>query len=172
VRDPQRSYRRVSDEDLLRLGQIARADREEFFQRNPRYGPLADRVVAVALCQGAGLHYVDGKTGIKDLDVWTFYAAHAQLIYPWRRPITPRDFGHPKFGRSPDHPEYVGRKVDCVGRSLRVACTADPIAALRAYLSNAKGGSPAKLAEKGVVLIEPARLRGTLVWPPVLARMR
>lgn len=79
--------------------------------------------------------------------------------------FTPRDFDNPKFGRSPDHPEYVGRKVDCVGRSLRVARTADRIAALRAYLGNAKGGSPAELAKKGVVLIEPAHLRGTVVWP-------
>jgi hypothetical protein len=29
----------------------------------------ADRLFAVALCQGAALHYIDGKNGVKDLDV-------------------------------------------------------------------------------------------------------
>jgi hypothetical protein len=36
---------------------------------------LEDSLVCVALCQGAALHFVDGENGVKDFDVWTFYAA-------------------------------------------------------------------------------------------------
>ena len=39
---------------------IARQDREEFFHRCPRYRPLKDEIIAVALCQGAAIHYVNG----------------------------------------------------------------------------------------------------------------
>jgi hypothetical protein len=48
------------------------------------------RVIAVALCQGAALHYVDGKTGVKDFDVFTFYAAHPEgpFLIGGRRTLT------------------------------------------------------------------------------------
>ena len=67
-----RSLVPITREDLLRLGHIAREDREEFFDRRPRYRVLADRVIAVTLCQGAALHFLDGQNGVKDFDVWTF----------------------------------------------------------------------------------------------------
>ena len=117
--DNARSYGHLLPEDLHRLGEIARQDREEFFHRCPRYRPLQDDIIAVALCQGAALHYVNGSNGIKDLDVWTFYAKRPTLSqYPPHRPITPRDFGDPRFGQSPDFPQYVGRKVALVHNSI------------------------------------------------------
>ena len=83
--DNARSYGHLLPEDLHRLGEIARQDREEFFHRCPRYRPLQDDIIAVALCQGAALHYVNGSNGIKDLDVWTFYAKRPTLSrYPVR----------------------------------------------------------------------------------------
>src|SRR5437763_10002021 len=153
-----RSLKPITLDDLRRLGEIAQADREDFFARRPRYRPLREYVLAVALCQGAGLHYVNGTNGIKDLDVWTFYAQHPTVVYPARRPITPRDFGNPKFGRTDDSPPFAGRRVDCLGRSLAVPRGADPVAALQNYLSNATTDTASALATKGVVLIEPDRL--------------
>jgi hypothetical protein len=159
-----RSFKRITLDDLRRLGEIAHADREDFFARRRRYRPLRKYVLAVALCQGAGLHYVNGTNGIKDLDVWTFYAQHPTIVYPARRPITPRDFGNPKFGRTDDSPHVVGRRVDCLGRSLPVPRGADPIAVLQEYLSKATTDTASALARKGVVLIEPDHLVGTVVW--------
>ena len=72
---PGRSYEPIGREDLVRLARIARLDREDFFARKTRYRALDERLICVALCQGAALHYVDGKSGVKDFDVWTFYAA-------------------------------------------------------------------------------------------------
>ena len=162
--EQNRSYKRITLDDLRRLAEIANADREDFFGRRPRYRPLREYVLAVALCQGAGLHYVSETNGIKDLDVWTFYAHHPTITYPARRPITPRDFGDPKFGRTDDSPHFVGRRVDCLGRSLPVPKGADPIAALQKYLSKATTDTASALARKGVVLIEPDHLLGTVVW--------
>ena len=77
--DPTRSYDFFVRSDLLRLKEIAARDREEFFERNRKYGDLRNHVVVVALCQGAALHFVNGRNGIKDIDVWTFYAPHPAL---------------------------------------------------------------------------------------------
>jgi hypothetical protein len=165
MNDPARSYERMTNDDFRRLGRIASADREEFFSRKEHYAPLADYILAVALCQGAALHYVNGTNGIKDIDVWTFYAEHPTITYPPRRPIIPRDFGDPKFGKTRDYEHFVGRKVDCLGRSLSVQRGSEPVGALRGYLANPRTDTAGKLAEKGVVLIEPAGLLGTVVWP-------
>src|SRR5215210_151682 len=161
----ERSLVTITTDDLLRLARIAQLDRENFFARNPSYRALAERAVAVALCQGAALHFLDGRNGVKDFDVWTFFAAHPDTKWPPRRPVVARDFGDPRFGRSPDRPEFVGRKVDLLGRSIEAEADADPAVALRAYLSEGRTSSAYHLARKAVVVIEPTDRRGEVVWP-------
>ena len=62
-RDPDRSYERIEDADLERLGMLARNDREKFFAHNPRWRVYATRIVCVALCQGAVPHHVSEHDG-------------------------------------------------------------------------------------------------------------
>jgi hypothetical protein len=160
-----RSYERITREDLVRLARIARLDREELFARKPRYRALGERLICVALCQGAALHFVDDENGVKDFDVWTFYAAHPDdPAVPWRRRRA-HDFGDPKFGRSPDRPDFVGRHVDLLGRSLEVAEDLDPAAVLREYLSEGRTETARRLAAKAVVLLEPSDRLGAVIWP-------
>ncbi len=160
-----RSYEPITRDDLARLARIARADRGAFFEKHPRYSPLADRLVCVALCQGAALHAIGGENGVKDFDVWTFYAAHPQYApFPWRRRVA-RDFGDPKFGRSPDKPDFVGRHVDLLGRSLETGGEMESAIILRKYLSEGKSETARRLSEKAVVLLEPANQLGAVVWP-------
>jgi hypothetical protein len=64
-----RSYLPISAADLEKLADIARHDRKDFFLRRPEYRA---KVLLVALCQGAALHYLDGRNGIKDFDVRYF----------------------------------------------------------------------------------------------------
>ncbi len=46
----------------------------EFFWRYRNWSQLyRDRVIAVTLCQGAALHYLNGRNGVKDFDLWTFF---------------------------------------------------------------------------------------------------
>jgi len=160
-----RSYLQITDGDLARLATLAAVDRRDFFRRKPETGRLyADRLFAVALCQGAALHYVDGKNGIKDFDVWSFYDQRPQREYPPRR-IAKMDFGDSKFETSADSPQFVGRRVDLIGRSIRGADRADPVETLRRYLRVGTTNSAQRLAQKAVVLLEPVELRGTIVWP-------
>ena len=91
--------------DLARLADLAEADLSLFISRarqaRSRFRKL---VLCRALCQGAALHYIDHKNGVKDLDVYTFFRADKGKPWPYRRRGT-ADFGKPKFGI---HPEDVG----------------------------------------------------------------
>src|SRR4051794_34118081 len=116
----ERSYERVTSRHLTRLARIAASDRAARFARKPRWQVYENRIICVALCQGAALHYVDGKNGVKDFDVWTFYAEHIEGPFPYRWTTT-ADFGESRFGRresEPDGRQYKGRRVDLIGRSL------------------------------------------------------
>jgi hypothetical protein len=152
----------------MRLEKIARLDRAQMFAKNPHLGVYTDRVLLVALCQGAALHYVDGKNGVKDIDVYTFYAAApGVMLHPQRQVAV--DFGESEFGfwcreRPIKGKRFVGRRVDLLQRSLRVPPDADPVKAVRGWLQN-KNGTPALLSQKAVVGIWPRRLLGTVIWP-------
>jgi hypothetical protein len=163
--DESRSYERITLDDLARLAQIARRDRDDRFARRPRWAPYAGRVLCVALCQGAALHCVDGRNGVKDFDVYTFYAEHATGTFPyrWRTEV---DFGPSRFGRYPRDPDtFRGRRVDLIGRSLDVSPDADPVEAVRRYLAAGATETARQLARKAVVLLEPKSLRGQVAWP-------
>jgi hypothetical protein len=75
------------------------------------------------------------------------------------------NFGDPKFGVTPDTPHFIGRRVDVIGRSIPGAKPNDPIGCLRKYLEYSKTESARLLSQKAVVLIDPAELLGTVVWP-------
>lgn len=70
-----RSRERINYADLAHLAALAARDREARIHRRPRWQIYAQRVLLTALCQGGAQHFVDGRTGVKDFDVWTFYAA-------------------------------------------------------------------------------------------------
>ena len=159
-----RSMSEITIDDLAVLGRIAAEDRRVFFSSPRRCHELSSRVLGVALCQGAAMHFIDHENGIKDFDVWTFYAATAGQPFPPRRTAS-RDFGLPKFGKSPDRPDYAGRRVDLLGRSIPAKPYEDPVLAIRWYLKAGMTESARRLREKAVVMIEPKNLRGTIVWP-------
>lgn len=160
----ERSYLAIDLEDLQRLAEIARADREELFTRNAHLARCyRDRVICVALCQGAALHFVDTTVGINDFDVWTFFRAHEAGPFPPRRRVE-RDFGNPKFGRSSDRPDFDGKRVDLIGRSIPAACDEDPASTIQHYLVSQRTRSARCLAEKALIFLEPGKLVGKVVW--------
>jgi hypothetical protein len=143
-----RSLARIDGSDLLRLAALAAEAEAGLFARHPSgAGRYAGRLLCRALCQGAALHYLDGRNGVKDFDVWSFY-------------------GPSKFGRwTGDPPSYTGRRVDFLGRSLPAPVGADPAAVLRDYLSAAHTASAKALAAKAVILLTPEHSSGERVWP-------
>lgn len=184
----KRSYAQVTAEHLDRLSAIARAD-HEFFTRPDGRPEFGNRRVAVVLAQGGALHYLDGQVGVKDFDVWTFYAALPRVAFPAKR-NRHVDFGPSEFGRqrydfaAAKNPAelarfrrwdaFRGRRVDLLMRDLRVETDAPPrrvVQALRDWLQ-AGAASTARmppssyyLAQKAVVLLDPNRRRGDTVWP-------
>jgi hypothetical protein len=162
-----RSLARIDRNDLLHLAALAAEVEAGLFARHPwGAGRYAGRLICRALCQGAALHYLDARNGVKDFDVWSFYAQRADGPFPYRWRGT-ADYGPSKFGRYPDDPpSFAGRRVDLLGRSLEVPLGANPAAVLRDYLSAARTTSAKALAAKAVVLIYPEQLAGTAAWPP------
>jgi hypothetical protein len=163
----ERSHERITKRDLAKLAAIAVDDRNARFARRPRWRVYDKRAICIALCQGAALHYVDGENGVKDFDVWTFYAAHPAGNFPprWHTLV---DFGESRFGRrrrEPDGRSLEGRRVDLFGRSLAERPRVDAVDALTRYLTAGRTQSARELAEKAVVILDPPQLRGTVVWP-------
>jgi hypothetical protein len=76
-KDLNRSLARIEIADHLRLAALAADAEAELFRRNPRgSGQYVGRLLGRALCQGAALHYVNESNGVKDFDVWSFYAQY------------------------------------------------------------------------------------------------
>jgi hypothetical protein len=161
-----RSLARIDRHDLLRLAELAAEVEAGLFARHPQgAGRYAGRLLCRALCQGAALHYLNAANGVKDFDVWSFYARRDDGPFPYRWRGT-ADYGPSKFGRFPgDPPSFTGRRVDLLGRSLDVPPGAEPFAALLDYLAGARTTSAKALAAKAAILIDPRRLVGTVVWP-------
>jgi hypothetical protein len=168
---------------LRRLSAIAEADREMFYRAQPAY---RGRHLATVLAQGAALHWVDRTTGVKDLDVWSFFAQPPGVTsFPANQRKRHVDFGPSELGRqaydlddprlsSHDRRRYAGwsrftrRRVDLMMRGLPCAPDIEPAAAIRDWLSRGthpRSGSPWHLAQKAVVLIDPPERRGEVVWP-------
>jgi hypothetical protein len=182
-----RSYERLTRSHFARLSELAAADHQRFFAHRPEY---RGRLVAITLAQGAALHYLDGRTGVKDFDVWSFFAAIPSTRFPADRRETHADFGLSEFGRqcydftsARNQRElghfrrwdaFTGRRIDLLMRHLPIApnqSVDDAVAALRAWLT-AGAASRARnppsswhLARKAMILIDPVDGRGDVVWP-------
>ncbi len=121
-----------------------------------------EKPLAVALCQGAAMHYHDGVYGIKDFDVWFFYPFNKDHL-PYRT-IWNWDYENLKFGKHPSMPKDTGRKVDVLVRSIRNYTENDPVKTIHDYLQYENTKSSRKLAKKAVVMLTPESLLGKVVW--------
>jgi len=166
VRATLRSHGRITKADLRRLASIALENLEGLYRRRPETGRLyRDRLLALALCQGAAKHVIDGRHGIKDLDVWAFFRSGPARPFPYRRRGV-SDFGDPKFGRHPDDRGFVGRRVDVMGRDIPVRRWESAESAIVRYLREGRTTSAAKLAERPVILLWPGPQCGRMIWRP------
>jgi hypothetical protein len=118
--------------------------------------------LAVALCQGAAMHYYDRVNGVKDFDVWFLYPFNSRHL-PYRT-IWNWDYEVPKFGRHPEFLGHKGRKVDVLVRSVRNYDAGDPKNSFYRFLQ-AEGTETARLlGRKAVVLLEPPQRIGEVIW--------
>ncbi|MEK7078304.1 MAG: hypothetical protein AAB911_01920 [Patescibacteria group bacterium] len=79
---------RLTRDDLNGLKKIALQEHKNFFKRNRKSKKLSkaytSKLFCIALCQGAAIHYIDHKNGIKDFDVWLFYKKDDKVNFPDR----------------------------------------------------------------------------------------
>jgi hypothetical protein len=165
--ESERSFERIERADLRHLADLACKDFRDLFDRKPELGKAyRNSLLAICLCQGAAEHYVRGKRGIKDFDVFAFFRQHSTKQFPYRRPGTGRaDFGPSKFGRNPDNKGFEGRRVDIFGRAIASAPGEPPAEAIRRWLRQGTQGSTAcYLAQRPVIAIEPPDMLGRIIW--------
>jgi len=60
---------------------------------------------------------------------------------------------------------FEGRRVDLIGRSIPASPNLDPVDIAIEYLTTRRTASARFLAAKPVIVLEPARLLGHVVWP-------
>lgn len=160
----ERSLEKITESDLAKLLSIARADIEQFFQRNPHYiSEYQGKEKLIVLGQGAALHYLDGVNGVKDFDVWFFYPKYTQNLPYRRRGIA--DFGESKFGIHPEDIGFSGRRVDVLMRSDTHFSHGSPEKCLRDYLTASQTSTSRQLAAKAFVGLYPEEVFGKVLWP-------
>ncbi len=161
-----RSTEPITSEDLQELYDGSMKRLQEYFLkgRGQKWKRLYNikKPLAVALCQGAAMHYVDGTNGVKDFDVWFFYPFNRRHL-PFRS-IWRWDYQNPKFGRHPRIPGCKGRRVDVLVRSIKCKTRRNPAKTLCQYLEAGKTASSRALAKKAVVMLYPEKLRGRVIW--------
>ncbi len=162
----ERSTEPLTDDDLkeLYIGSVTRL-KEYFVSGDGRkWGDLynIEQPLAVALCQGAAMHFYDKVNGIKDFDVWFFYPFNQKHL-PYRT-YWNWDYLNPKFGRHPSIPGYIGRKVDVLVRSIKNYTRNDPIKTIHQFLQDENTASSRELAKKAVVMLSPESLLGHVAW--------
>lgn len=154
-----RSYKKITKKDLKKLLSLAQKDNSSLKRRHPKYRQL--KQLAICLCQGGALHYVDGKNGIRDFDVYTFYAEHPTVRYPVRRKVV-ADFGESAHGQSYGREDLKGRSVDLMGRQIRDM--GDYKASICDYLEEQPTDTAHYLARKAVITLWPVEDMGDVVW--------
>lgn len=160
----RRSKQKITKRDLRKLLKLARADIDDFFDRKLSYKkPYHGKEKLVTLCQGAALHYIDNKNGVKDFDVWFFYPQKGDVVLPYRRTGLV-DFGKSKFGKHPGNPLFEGRGVDVLMRSTKFFNRGTPEACIAGYLSSRESPSAKFLAQKAVVGLYPESVFGKVLW--------
>jgi hypothetical protein len=161
---PNRSFARITRKDLARLSQIAFDDLADLCRRQRYSRRYADRLRLICLCQGAARHYVHHDRGVQDFDLWGFFEEVRGHPFPYRRGGK-RDFGPSKFGRNPDDGDaFKGRRVDAIGRSIRMPKNETPIEAVQHYLGGARTKSASLLAERPVIVMWPSKNCGKVIW--------
>jgi hypothetical protein len=162
----ERSRKVITKSDLRRLLKLAKADISDFFERNDKYKEnYQGKEVLVALCQGAALHFIDKRNGVKDFDVWFFYP-WKDITLPYRRKGIV-DFGKSKFGKRAHLKGFAGRTIDVLMRSDVHFNDGAPDACLQAYLAKPKTETARLLGQKAVVGLYPQKVFGKVLWPKI-----
>ena len=155
-----RVYLPVRKRHLRFLAQVTKIEREAFFRRNPsQVSRYRNRFLAAALCQGAALHYLNRKNGVKDFDIHLFYVQHPKHKQ-MSRAVKPVIMEVPDFGI---------REIDFIRTVVPERFdhgAEDPVASvLQRFLERRPTSNARFVAEKAVIGLIPEHLFARVVWP-------
>ena len=166
VLEIERSQEPLTESDLKELYEGSVKCLHEYFLvgRGSKWLRLYNikQPLAVALCQGAAMHFHDTMNGVKDFDIWFFYPFNQKHL-PYRT-YWNWDYKNSEFGRHPSIAGYAGRKVDVLIRSIKQYTTDGPVTSIHQFLQYENTRSSRELAKKAVVMLSPESLLGKVVW--------
>jgi len=149
--------REVGTRELRAISDLADAEERDFFCRNSHLvGVYRNRLIAIALCQGAALQYLGRGYGVNDFDIHYFYSQNPKK---------------PRLSRA------VKRVWTTVGRFEHVAVDfirtvvpsrvqgSDPVSIIRAFLRDGTTPNAHHIAMKAVIGISPTTLFRVVIWP-------
>jgi hypothetical protein len=143
--------------ELQALATLAAVEEACFFERNPHLAaPYRNRLLAIALCQGAALQYLGKGYGVADFDVHFFYDQNPKK---------------PKLSRTvkrntADVGAFRGIDVDFVRTVVSGGDPSSPaLVRIRGFLDAAPTPNALHLAQKAVVGLFPEDLFGVTIWP-------
>jgi len=160
----KRSLEKITENNLAKILRLAKLDIDSFFKRNPKYiQSYKGKEVLVALGQGAALHYINKKNGVKDFDVWFFYPRFERQLPYRRRGIV--DYGKSKFGVHPNDKGFKGRRIDVLMRSDSYFNSGPPEKCLINYFESRATITAKMLSQKAMIGLWPKGLFGKVLWP-------
>lgn len=150
----------VGQDEIEALVRLSTEEERAFFVRNPHlvefYG---DRLILVALCQGAALQFLGRGNGVKDFDVHFFYA---------KNPDRPRVRSHSRLP-SADVGSFSGVAVDFLRAIVPEAQPPErpeeAVDTVREYLTAGRTVRARKLVKKAVIGLMPKEILGKKIWP-------
>ena len=149
----------VTARELRDLAKLAAVEEKAFFVRNPHLSkPYQQRLILVALCQGAALQYIDCGYGVKDFDIHFFYAQNPKK----KRLSRATEEIYACIGAFPVLPIHFMRAVMPETQPCLEAEAA--IQAVREFLLNKPTTRAYHLSKKAVIGLYPAEMFGIEIW--------
>lgn len=149
----------VTARELRDLARLAAVEAAAFFVRNPHLSEhYQQRLILVALCQGAALQYIGCGRGVKDFDIHFFYAQNPKKKILSR--ATKEVYAC--IGDFPVLPVHFMRAVMPETQPCLEAEAA--IQAVQEFLRNKPTTRAYHLSKKAVIGLYPAEMFGIEIW--------
>lgn len=159
-KDEVRTYEKLTKEDLKEIEQYAKEELKRFLNKE-KYKVYENKLIAICLCQGAAQHFVDGKTGIKDIDVWFFFKEDKDVKIP--------NFKNMRKSVSKKFTNIGEKRIDFLKKAIKEDIinkseSEKPEDILKSYLQNGHTSSSKLLAQKSVVGLFPPDIFEKIIW--------
>ena len=150
----------VTMEELRCLAKHARMEEKAFFTRNPHLvEPYRERLILVALCQGAALQFLGCGYGVKDFDIHFFYAQNpdkkrlSRAVKPYKEDVG--DFSNAPI-------DYIRTVVPNAQPCLKPE---EVIQTVQEFLRRKPTANAYHLSKKAVIGLYPDEVFEKQIWP-------